>query len=167
MKWLRIVGIAVAVLVVAALALPFFINANQFRPILEERLTAALGREVKIGDLKLSLFSGGASASDVTIADDPAFSKEPFLRAKDFAVGVELWPLIFSHQLNVTSLTIDQPEIGLIQSRGGRLEFFEPGRQGRIHSHGCLSREHNFFRRSPNRPFREAGQDLQGPAHPE
>ncbi|MBZ5676809.1 MAG: AsmA family protein [Acidobacteriia bacterium] len=127
MKWLRIVGIAVAVLVVAALALPFFINANQFRPILEERLTAALGREVKIGDLKLSLFSGGASASDVTIADDPAFSKEPFLRAKDFAVGVELWPLIFSHQLNVTSLTIDQPEIGLIQSAAGDWNFSSLG----------------------------------------
>ena len=80
MKWLRIAGIVVAVVILVALALPFFINANQFRPILEERLTAALGREVKIGDLKLSIFSGGASASDVTIADDPAFSKEPFLR---------------------------------------------------------------------------------------
>ena len=89
-RFLRIAGIAVAVLVVAALALPFFINANQFRPVLEERLSTALGREVKIGDLKISLFSGGASASDVTIADDPAFSKDPFLRAKDLAVGVEL-----------------------------------------------------------------------------
>ena len=129
MKWLRIVGIAVAVIIVAALALPFFINANQFRPLLEERLTAALGREVKIGDLKLSLFSGGASASDVTIADDPAFSKEPFLRTKTLAVGVELWPLIFSRQLNVTSLTIDQPEISLLQSKSGEWNFSSLGGQ--------------------------------------
>jgi len=126
-RFLRVAGIAVAILVVAALALPFFINANQFRPVLEERLTTALGREVKIGDLKISLFSGGASASDVTIADDPAFSREPFLRAKDLAVGVELWPLIFSHQLNVTSLTIDQPDIGLIQSAGGEWNFSSLG----------------------------------------
>jgi len=126
-KWLRIVGIIIAILVVVAIALPFFINANQFRPILEERLTAALGREVKIGDLTLSLFSGGASASDVTIADDPAFSKEPFLRTKTLAVGVELWPLIFSHQLNVTSLTIDQPEIDLIQSPAGKWNFSSLG----------------------------------------
>jgi len=115
-KWLRIAGIAVAVVILTALALPFFVNANQFRPVLEQRLTAALGREVKIGDLKLSLFSGGASASEVTIADDPSFSKEPFLRAKALAVGVELWPLIFSRELNVTSLTIDQPEIGIFQA---------------------------------------------------
>jgi AsmA protein len=126
-KLLRIIGIVVAVVVVAALALPFFINANQFRPVLEERLSAALGREVKIGDLKVSLFSGGASASDVTIADDPAFSKEPFLRAKALAVGVELLPLIFSRQLNVTSLTIDQPEIALSQSASGDWNFSSLG----------------------------------------
>jgi AsmA protein len=122
-KALRILGIVLAVIILAVIALPFFINANQFRPLLEERLTAALGRDVKMGDLKLSLFSGGASASDVTIADDPAFSKEPFLRAKDFAVGVELWPLIFSRRLNVTSLTIDQPEIALSQSAAGDWNF--------------------------------------------
>jgi len=126
-KWLRIAGIAVAVVILTALALPFFVNANQFRPVLEERLTAALGREVKIGDLKLSLFSGGASASEVTIADDPSFSKEPFLRAKALAVGIELWPLIFSRELNVTSLTIDQPEISLLQSVAGNWNFSSLG----------------------------------------
>jgi AsmA protein len=61
-KFLKILGIVLTVLILAALALPFFINANQFRPVLEERLTAALGRQVKIGDLKLSVFSGGAAA---------------------------------------------------------------------------------------------------------
>ena len=127
MKFLKIIGIVLAVILLAALALPFFINANQFRPVLEERLTAALGREVKIGDLKLSVFSGGASASDITIADDPAFSKDPFVRAKDLAVGVELWPLIFSRQLNVTSLTIDQPEIALLQSADGDWNFSSLG----------------------------------------
>ena len=163
MKWLRIIGIVLAVVILAAIALPFFINANQFRPILEERLTAALGREVKIGDLKLSLFSGGASASDVTIADDPAFSKEPFLRAKDFAVGVELWPLIFSHQLNVTSLTIDQPEIALIQSAAGDWNFSSLGGKAPATLLPRLLLRRRVLQ--PHRPFGEAGQDLQGRAH--
>jgi AsmA protein len=126
-KFLRIIGIVLAVVLLAALALPFLIDGNQFRPALEDRLTAALGREVKIGEIKLSLFSGGASASDITIADDPAFRKEPFLRAKSLAVGVELWPLIISRQLNVTSLTVDQPEIALIQSAGGDWNFSSLG----------------------------------------
>jgi len=126
-KFLKIVGVVLALLILAALALPLLINGNQFRPVLEERLSAALGREVKIGDLKLSLFSGGASASDVTVADDPAFSKDPFLRAKALAVGVELWPLITSRQLNVTSLTVDQPEIALLQSPAGDWNFSSLG----------------------------------------
>jgi len=126
-KFLKIVGVVLALLILAALALPLLINGNQFRPVLEERLTAALGREVKIGDLKLSLFSGGASASDVSIADDPAFSKEPFVRAKTLAVGVELWPLIVSRRLNVTSLTVDQPEIALLQSPAGDWNFSSLG----------------------------------------
>jgi AsmA protein len=126
-KFLRIIGVVLALVLLAALALPFLIDGNQFRPALEERLTAALGREVKIGEIKLSLFSGGASASDITIADDPAFRKEPFLRAKSLAVGVELWPLIISRQLNVTSLTVDQPEIALIQSASGDWNFSSLG----------------------------------------
>jgi AsmA protein len=126
-KLLRIIGIVLGVVLLAALALPFLIDGNQFRPALEERLTAALGREVKIGEIKLSLFSGGASASDITVTDDPAFGKEPFLRAKSLAVGVELWPLIISRQLKVTSLTVDQPEIALIQSAGGDWNFSSLG----------------------------------------
>jgi len=53
---LRWVAIVVAVLLVIAVALPFLIDANQFRPRLEATLTQALAREVKLGDLKLSIF---------------------------------------------------------------------------------------------------------------
>ena len=126
-RFLRIAGIAVALVLLAVLSLPLFFDANQFRPMLEQRLTAALGREVKIGGLKVSLFSGGASASDVAVADDPAFSTGPFLRAKAVAVGVALWPLILSRQINVNSLTIDQPEIALLESPAGDWNFSSLG----------------------------------------
>jgi len=51
----RYVGIAVIVLLLVLLSLPFLINANEFRPMLESQLSQALGRPVKVGDLKLSL----------------------------------------------------------------------------------------------------------------
>src|SRR5579871_3408283 len=59
---LRVIGILVALLIVIAVALPFLIDANQFRPRLEQELTKVLGRDVQLGDLKLSLFSGGVTA---------------------------------------------------------------------------------------------------------
>jgi len=119
MKILKIVGIIVAVLIVIAIAVPFLIDANTFRPKLESELTEALGRQVKVGNLSLSLFSGAVAADNISIADDPQFSKSAFVSAKSLKVGVEMIPLIFSQALNVTELTLNQPQINLIKSENG------------------------------------------------
>lgn len=119
MKALKIIGIIVVVLIVIAVAIPFFIDANAFRPKLESELTDVLGRQVRVGNLSLSLFTGSVGADDISIADDPAFSKTPFVQAKSLSVGVELMPLIFSKTLNVTNLTLNQPEISLVRSENG------------------------------------------------
>jgi len=124
---LKIIGIVFAVILVIAIALPFIINVDSFRPKLESTLTTTLGREVKVGNLGLSILSGSVSAEDLSIADDPAFSKDPFVRAKSLHVGVELMPLIFSKKLNVTELVLDQPEIRLIQTPGGKWNFSSLG----------------------------------------
>ncbi len=116
---LKILAIVIGILIVVALALPLFVDANTFRPRLESELTQALGRDVKVGNLSLSLFSGGVKADDISIADDPAFSKEPFVHAKALTVGVEMIPLIFSKALHVTELTLDGPEINLVRSENG------------------------------------------------
>ena len=123
MKALRWLGIVVALLLVIVLAIPLLINVNQFRPRLEAALTQALGREVKLGDLKLSLLSGSVEASDLDIADDAAYSKTPFIRAKSLKVGVELEPLLFSQKLNVTGIEIQEPDIALVQSDAGVWNF--------------------------------------------
>lgn len=119
MKALKIVGIVLAVLLVIVVAIPFFIDANSFRPRIETELTTALGRPVKVGNLSLSLLSGSVVADDISIADDPAFSKTPFVQAKSLKVGVELIPLILSKTLNVTQLTLNEPEISLVRSENG------------------------------------------------
>jgi AsmA protein len=117
----------VVVLLAGALAVPFFIDANQFRPRLEAELSKALGREVKLGDLKVSLLAGGVSAADLSIADDAAFSHGPFFRAKALNIHVELQPLIVSRKLIVTGIEIDGPEIELIQSNAGAWNFSSLG----------------------------------------
>jgi AsmA protein len=119
-KIVRYVLIAVGVLIVILLALPLFINANSFRPTIEERLSAALGRKVQVGDLSLSLFSGSLKASNLSIDDDPAFGSKPFLTAKSFKVGVEMLPLITSKTLNITDLEIENPEVILIRNQQGK-----------------------------------------------
>lgn len=126
-RLLLIGGILLAVLVVAAVAIPLFINVDAFRPELEKRLSAALNREVHIGKLSASVFRGGASADNISIADDPAFSQGPFLQASAVNVGVHLLPLIFSHRLEVTSLTVEQPEIVLLRTAAGKWNYSSLG----------------------------------------
>jgi AsmA protein len=127
---LKIVAIVIAVIVIIIIVVPFFIDANTFRPKLEAELTSALGRPVTVGNLSLSLWSGSVGADNIAIADDPTFSKSPFVQAKSFKVGVEMIPLIFHKTLNVTDLTLNQPEINLVKSENGqRWNFSSIGTQ--------------------------------------
>src|SRR5215472_2765562 len=128
MKRLLIVaGIVLAVLVVAALAAPLFVNVDSFRPELEKRLSAALNRPVQIGKLEASIFRGGAAAENIVIADDPAFSKGEFLKASSLTVGLRLIPLIFSREINVTSITVEKPEIVLLRNAAGKWNYSSLG----------------------------------------
>jgi len=122
-KTLRNILIAVGVLVVLLVVIPFLIPVNQFRPTIEEKASTALGRKVQVGDLSLSLFRGALSAKDLSIGDDPKFSPSPFLTAKSLSVGVEVMPLIFSKQLNVTGITIDEPQVTLLKNPAGEWNY--------------------------------------------
>jgi len=124
---LKIAGIAAAVIVILIIALVLIIDVNQFRPQLESRLTSALGRSVKTGELSLKLFSGALGVNDISIADDPAFSSFPFLEAKSLKVGIELKPLIFEKEIRITEISLDQPSINLVQSSAGRWNFSSLG----------------------------------------
>jgi len=119
--------IVLGLLVVVVIAIPFLINANAFRPALQSQLQSALGRQVTIGGLSLSLLAGAVNADDIAISDDPGFSKGDFLKAKSLAVGVKLWPLIFSRSVEVTSINIDRPELTLIHSPSGQWNFSSLG----------------------------------------
>lgn len=119
-KVLITIAVIVVVLIVIAVVLPFFIDANQFKPKVEAEATKALGRQVTVGNLSLSILSGGVSADNLSVADDPAYGKEPFLTAKSMAIGVAMWPLITSRKLNIESFTINQPTVNLIHGTNGK-----------------------------------------------
>ena len=120
---LTIVGIIVAVLIVIVLALPFLIDANRFKPTLETQISTALGRKATIGNIRLSILSGGVRVDDFAISDDPAFSQTPFVTAKQLDAGVALIPLILSKRLEVSSFTLTEPQVSLIRSKAGEWNF--------------------------------------------
>ena len=126
-KALAITGMVILLLVIVIACIPFFIDANRFKPALETDLTSALGRPVQIGNIKLSIWSGSVAVDNVSIADDPAFSSQPFLTATQLKAGVELMPLIFSKELHVLSFTIANPQVSLVRSASGTWNFSSLG----------------------------------------
>lgn len=131
MKRTILILASVAVLLILVIAaIPFFVSADAFLPILQQQLTAALGRKVTLGNLSLNLFEGGLTANNLTIADDPAFSTKPFLQAKQLHVGVDLGQLLFHKQLHVTKLDIAHPAIQLLQAQNGRWNYSSLGNSG-------------------------------------
>ena len=126
-KKLRILLIAIVVIVVLLVAVPFLIPVNKFRPTIEQTASDALGRKVSVGDLSLSLISGSITAKDLSVGDDPKFSPSPFLTAKSLSVGVEIFPLIFSKTLNVTGIAIDEPQVTLLRNPAGQWNYSSLG----------------------------------------
>ena len=124
LKW---IGIAILGLIVILLVLPFLIPVNKFRPTIEARASEALGRKVQLGDLSLSILGGSLGIDDLSISDDPKFNSGPFITAKKVKVGVELVPLIFSQQVNVTEITVENPQVMMLKDPSGRWNFSSIG----------------------------------------
>ncbi|MGQ0677744.1 MAG: AsmA family protein [Rhodospirillales bacterium] len=117
--------IALVVLVVVALgaviALPFFIDVNQFKPEIEAKAKEALGRELKLnGPIKLSLWPNiGVEASDVRLANVPGGQAKEMASLKSLVVSVKLMPLL-AKTVEVDSFVLNEPVINLEVDRAGK-----------------------------------------------
>src|SRR5436305_11467335 len=123
---LPLIGLGVVVLV--GFGVSRVIRVGGLRPKLESELSAALGRQVKVGALSFSLFAGKIGADNISIADDPAFSNDAFITAKSLSAAVDLTPLLLSRTLYITGITLEAPQIRLIRGPGGTWNFSSMGK---------------------------------------
>jgi len=122
-RWVKIAAAVVGFIVLVIILIPFLINADTFRPRIEDQLSHSLGRRVTLGHLSFSLFSRSLIADDISIADDPAFSTSPFLGAKSLHIGVEIGPFVFGRQVRITNLTVESPTIQLVRGQNAAWNF--------------------------------------------
>jgi len=101
-------GAVLALLAVLAVALPFLIDVDHYRPTIEAKIEAALGREVRLGAIRLSLFPPSVRVNGLAIAALPDEGGGDLVSAASLRVGARLLPL-FSKRLEVTGIVIDRP----------------------------------------------------------
>lgn len=113
----------------AQAAAPFSVNTQELHPRLESQMGQALGRQVQMGAIKVSLLSGGLYASGLEIAEDTAFGREPFLRTPSVGIHLAVRPLLFGRKWNITGMTIDAAQLRLLQKADGTWNVSSLGRK--------------------------------------
>jgi len=123
-RW--VLGGAAAVLVLAAVVLPYFVDADAQRSVLASRLEAALGRRVKLGKVKLGLFPPALRVEDTEIADALGFTGPAFTTAKHLRARVRLIPLLRG-RLDVPMVELEEPTVNLVKNAKGEWNFASIG----------------------------------------
>src|SRR5215813_5079085 len=88
------VSASVVALVIVVLVLPFLVDVNHFRPILEQEARRRLGRPVKLGQMHLKLLPIAFRADHASVGEDPRFGQGQFAQMHDLDIHLGFWPLI-------------------------------------------------------------------------
>ncbi len=121
-----IVGIVVAVIVIAVVVVLSVFNPNDYKATIQTKLEQQLGRKVSLGDMSLGIFPLRFKVANLSIADDPKFSNDPFIQTQLLSVSVKLLPLL-SKSVEVDSLSLERPNVNLIRNAQGVWNFASLG----------------------------------------
>ncbi|MFZ0240379.1 MAG: AsmA family protein [Desulfobacterales bacterium] len=122
LKWTLItLGGVVALVILILLVVPFFVDVQKYKPLLEKKVSEMTGRPFEVrGDVQLSFFPFvGVSFADLHLGNPPEFEARDFVAIKSFDVRVKVWPLL-ARDVQVKRLVVNEPQITLIKNKQGR-----------------------------------------------
>jgi len=123
-KSLKIILFAVSgfvgLLVLIAVAMLIFVDANAYKPRLEAAASEALGMEVRVGGrLGIGFFPGlRITMEDVHIRNRGA----DLVSAKEARLGIDLLPLL-RKEVRIAKIALKHPSISIEQGRDGKYNF--------------------------------------------
>ena len=117
----------IGLLVLAALALLFFVDANTYKPRLEAAASEALGMEVSVaGRLGIGLFPG----LQLTLEDGRICNRgTDLVSAKQTRLGLDLLPLL-QKKVRIGTIVLERPAISIVRDRDGEFNFQKSEKSG-------------------------------------
>jgi len=107
-------------LVLTVLNINFLVRRN--KDYLIGQAEQALGRKITVDEIDVTLWPVGARLVNFALADDPAFSADEFLRAKDLRVDLRLLPLLIG-RFRLKGMVLESPLITIVRDARGRYNF--------------------------------------------
>lgn len=118
--WLRRGVVALVALLVASGGFSRLLRLGRVHRYLNVRLEAAFGRPVEVGAFSFSLLDGlRLEADSVTVAEDPRFGNEYFLRAERLTAGPR-WRSLARGRFEFGTLSFTRPSLNLVRATDGR-----------------------------------------------
>jgi AsmA protein len=118
--WAKIVLALFVVLLLIALALPYFLNVDRYRDTIAEAIGKGTGRKVTLGKIRARFFPGvGVTVEGLHISNPPGFPAGDVLSAEEIRVNVALGPLL-QRSIHVNSIDLVRPKLSLVTDNNGK-----------------------------------------------
>jgi len=93
-------------------------DTDQYLPQITKKASLVLGRPVSITGVGLGLSSQGITLDlgPLVIADDTAFTKQPFIKVDKVRLSLDLIALILHREIHITEILLQSPQIHFIRS---------------------------------------------------
>jgi len=131
-KWFRVGGVILLLGLIVAVALPFLIPVDRFRPLLIQLIEANTGREVQIDALRLHVVpTVHLQAVNVRVRNSQGFPGGDAIIVKSVDLDVGLLALL-SQKLDVTSIVLSGVEVHLLRNPAGRTNLELPVALGSV-----------------------------------
>ncbi len=116
-------GLLAVLFVAAGVTLKLMFPPAKLRALLMPKIEEAVGRQVKVGDFSLKIWTGlGVELKGIELANAKGFAEQPQARIASVTLKVNLLALL-RRQLHVTSLVIERPEILIEKDKKGTFNF--------------------------------------------
>jgi uncharacterized protein involved in outer membrane biogenesis len=121
--WAKIVLGLFVVLLVLALALPYFLNVDRYRDTITSVLEKQTGRHVTTGKIRAQILPGvGVVVEDLHIGNPQGFPAGDLVSAEAIRANLAIGPLLHS-TIHLNSLELVRPKLTLVTDSSGKNNY--------------------------------------------
>lgn len=112
-------GIAIVPLIALSILIKVVISPEQIKKTILPRISAAMNRQVSLGDVSVSIFSG-IRLHDLVIQDREG--NQPFVKAGALRLEYRFWPLL-RKRVEISEIRLESPLVRIVRYADGTYNF--------------------------------------------
>jgi len=124
-KWIKYLAIVFIIFIVVLIGIygffSIYFTPQRLKALVVPRLTAALGREVEIKEIRFNLFKG-LEVKEFSVKESTDFPIKQFISCEKLILRYRFWPLL-KKRIEIGKLVLERPHVEIIKNIQGRFNF--------------------------------------------